>query len=61
VRPLLVLRLATAVVVALVGLAAWQLPWFDLLEGVAMLTLVAIAHAFLVARLRAKTLVVALG
>jgi low temperature requirement protein LtrA len=59
-RPLLALRLGTAVVVALAGLAAWQLPWFDLLEGVAVLTLVAVAHAFLVARLRARTVVVAL-
>jgi len=60
IRPLLVLRLVTALVVVLAGLAAWQLPWFDLLEGVAALTLVAVGHAFLVARLRARTVVVAL-
>jgi low temperature requirement protein LtrA len=60
IRPLLVLRLVTALVVALAGVAAWQLPWFDLLEGVAALTLVAVGHAFLVARLRAKTAVVVL-
>jgi len=59
VGPLLGLRLVTALVVTIVGLAAWQLPWFDLLEGVAALTVVAVAHAFLVARLRARTVVVA--
>ena len=31
-----------------VGFGAWKVPWFDLLEGVAMLTLVAVGHAFLV-------------
>jgi low temperature requirement protein LtrA len=61
IRPLLVLRLVTALVVALAGLAAWQLPWFDLLEGVAMMTFIAVVHAFLVARLRARTVVDALG
>jgi low temperature requirement protein LtrA len=60
VRPILVLRLATAAVVAVTGLAAWLLPWFELLEGVAMLTVVAVGHAFLVARLRARTDVVVL-
>ena len=60
IRPLLLLRLATALVVVIAGVAAWQLPWFDLLEGVAMLTVVAVAHAFLVVLLRARTEVVAL-
>jgi low temperature requirement protein LtrA len=59
--PLLVFRLATAVVVALAGLLAWQLPWFELLEGVAVLTLVAVVHAFLVPRLRARTAVLSQG
>jgi low temperature requirement protein LtrA len=58
VRPLLVLRLLTAAVVALVGFGAWKVPWVDLVEGVAMLTAVAIAHAVLVARLRARTVVI---
>jgi low temperature requirement protein LtrA len=57
-RPLLLLRLGTAAAVVLVALVAWQTPWFELLEGVAMLTLAALAHAFLVARLRAATEVV---
>ena len=54
-RPLLTLRLLTAVVVAVVAVLAWRLPWFELLEGVAMLTAVALVHAVLVARLRSAT------
>jgi len=53
--PLLTLRLLTAVVVAVVAVLAWRLPWFELLEGVAMLTAVALVHAVLVARLRSAT------
>jgi hypothetical protein len=49
------LRLLTAVVVAIVAVLAWRLPWFELLEGVAMLTTVALVHAVLVARLRSAT------
>ena len=48
IRPLLVLRLGTALVVAVVGFGAWKVPWVDLIEGVAMLTVVAIGHTFLV-------------
>ncbi|HEY3674222.1 MAG TPA: low temperature requirement protein A [Acidimicrobiia bacterium] len=54
-RPLLLLRLGTALVVALIGLIAWKAPWFELLEGVAMLTVAALVHAVLVARLRSRT------
>lgn len=54
-RPLLLLRLGTALAVAVIGLVAWQAPWFELLEGVAMLTLAALAHAVLVPRLRSRT------
>jgi hypothetical protein len=54
-RPLLLLRLGTALVVALIGLVAWKAPWFELLEGVAMLTVAALVHAVLVARLRSRT------
>ena len=54
-RPLLLLRLGTALVVAIIGFVAWQAPWFELLEGVAMLTVAALAHAVLVARLRSRT------
>jgi ABC-type transport system involved in cytochrome c biogenesis permease subunit len=54
-RPLLLLRLGTALAVAVVGFVAWKAPWFELLEGVAMLTVVALAHAYLVARFRSRT------
>lgn len=56
--PLLFLRLGTALVVAIIGLIAWKVPWFELLEGVAMLTVAALVHAYLVARLRSGTEVV---
>ena len=52
-RPLLLLRLSTALAVAVIGLVAWKAPWFELLEGVAMLTVAALVHAFLVARYQA--------
>jgi low temperature requirement protein LtrA len=57
-RPLLALRLVTALAVAVIALVAWQVPWFELLEGVALLTVAALAHAVLVARFRARTEVV---
>jgi hypothetical protein len=56
-----VLRLTTAVVVALVGFGAWKISRIELVEGVAMLTVVAVVHAVLVARLRARTEVVPVG
>ena len=55
IRPLLVLRLGSALVVAIVGFGAWQISWMDLVEGVAALTVVAVVHAFAVPRLRART------
>jgi low temperature requirement protein LtrA len=58
IRPLVVLRVSTALVVALVGLAAWKIAAVELAEGVAALTVVAVVHAFLVAKLRAETVVV---
>jgi hypothetical protein len=51
--------LGTAAVVALIGLVAWKAPWFELLEGVAMLTVAALVHAVFVARLRSRTELVA--
>jgi low temperature requirement protein LtrA len=57
-RPLLLLRLLTAVAVAVIALAAWQVPWFELLEGVGLLTVAALVHAVLVARFRSRTEVV---
>ena len=58
VRPLLLLRLATTLAVVLVGVAAWKVPGIELIEGVALLTAIAVVHAFVVARLRAATIVV---
>jgi low temperature requirement protein LtrA len=54
-RPLLLLRLGTALLVGVIGFVAWKVPWFELLEGVAMLTVAALVHAYFVARLRSDT------
>lgn len=58
-RPLFLLRFGTAVGVGVIGFVAWKVPRFELLEGVAMLTVAALTHAYLVARLRSKTQLVA--
>jgi len=55
VTPLLVLRLSTCVAAIVVGIAAWLVPWIDLVEGVAALTVVAVAHATLGIFLEADT------
>jgi CHASE2 domain-containing sensor protein len=55
VRPLLILRLSTSLVTVAVGIAAWRIPWIDLAEGVAALTVVAIAHAAIGVRLDNET------
>lgn len=55
VRPLLILRLSTCVVTVAVGVAAWRIPWIDLVEGVAASTVVAIAHATIGVRLDNQT------
>jgi low temperature requirement protein LtrA len=57
VRPLLVLRLSTSAVLVVVGVVAWLIPWIDLVEGVAALTVVAVVHAVVALRLGAKTTV----
>ena len=57
-RPLRLLRLATALAVVVIGLVAWKAPSFELIEGVAMLTVAALVHAFLAARFHAQTEVV---
>ena len=59
-RPLLLLRLGTALAVVVVAFAAWQIPWIDLVEGVALLTAVALVHTFAVAALRSRTVIVAM-
>jgi low temperature requirement protein LtrA len=55
VRPLLVLRLGTAVVVVVVGVLSWRIPQVDVLEGTAALIVVALVHAFSAGRLRGRT------
>jgi low temperature requirement protein LtrA len=55
IRPLLVLRVSTSVGVVVVGTAAWLIPWVELVEGVAALTLVAIVNAVIGAHLDART------
>jgi low temperature requirement protein LtrA len=59
VRPLLVLRLSTSVALGVVGVAAWLIPWVDLVAGVAALTVVAVIQAIIGARLDAQTTVAA--
>jgi low temperature requirement protein LtrA len=44
-RSLVVLRLATSAVVVVVGVAAWQIDFVDLVEGVAALSVVAVLYA----------------
>jgi low temperature requirement protein LtrA len=57
-RPALVLRLGTCAATVAVGIVAWAIPWVDLVEGVAALTLVAVVHAALSVRLTRGTRVV---
>jgi low temperature requirement protein LtrA len=54
-RPLLTLRLVTALVVVIVGVAAWQIEWIDLVEGVAALSVVALVYAAFSYRMTART------
>jgi low temperature requirement protein LtrA len=53
--PLAVLRLATAGAVAVVGAAAWWIPWIHMEEALPLLTAVAIIHALIVVRVRQST------
>ena len=54
-RNLLVLRLATTVVVVIVGVAAWQIDFVDLVEGVAALSVVAVLYAVASYRMTRRT------
>jgi low temperature requirement protein LtrA len=54
-RPEFVLRLSTCVATVVVGTVAWAIPWVDLVEGVAALTVVAVVHAALSVRLTRRT------
>jgi low temperature requirement protein LtrA len=53
--PLLRLRVFTALAVLVAGTASWAIPFVHLTETVVVFTIIAIGHAFLVARLRART------
>ena len=55
VRSLFVLRVATAAVVVIVGVGAWQLDFVDLVEGVAALSVVAVLYAAASYRLTRNT------
>ena len=57
-RPTLLLRIATCVATVIVGTVAWAVPWIDLVEGVAALTVVAVVHVTLSVRLNRRTRVV---
>jgi low temperature requirement protein LtrA len=61
VRPLLLLRVVTAAVVAVVGVLAWVIPFVELTETVVMMTVIAVAHAVFVAKLRSRTQVLPEG
>ena len=54
-RDLLVLRLVTSAVVVVVGVAAWQIDFVDLVEGVAALSVVAVLYAVAAYRLTRET------
>jgi low temperature requirement protein LtrA len=53
--PLVRLRLATAVAVVVVGAIAWWIPWIHMEEALPLLTVVAVAHALVVVRVRRST------
>jgi membrane protein implicated in regulation of membrane protease activity len=58
---LLLLRVVTAAVVAVVGVLAWVIPFVELTETVVMMTVIAVAHAVFVAKLRSRTQVLPEG
>ena len=58
VGPLAVARVLTAVGVAVAGVAAWWIPWIHMAEALPILAAIAVVHAFVAVRLRARTLVI---
>ncbi len=58
VGPLAVARVLTAVGVAVAGVAAWWIPWIHMAEALPILAAIAVIHAFVAVRLRARTLVI---
>ena len=55
VRPLLLLRLGSAFLVAAVGVAIWRVDWIDVESAATLLAVIALAHGGLSARLRQGT------
>ncbi len=56
--PLAKARVMTAVGVAVVGVAAWRIPWIHMAEALPIFAAIAVLHAFVAARLRARTQVI---
>lgn len=56
-RPLLLLRLGSAVFVVAVGVAIWRIDWIDVESAAIVLALIALAHGALSNRLRQGTLI----
>jgi len=55
VRPLLLLRLGSAVIVGLVGVAIWRVDWIDVESAAFLLAFITLVHGGLSARLRRRT------
>jgi low temperature requirement protein LtrA len=55
VRPLLALRLGSAAVFALLGVAIWRVGWIDVEQAAGLLAVAALAHGALAERLRRHT------
>jgi low temperature requirement protein LtrA len=58
VRPLAVALVITAAAVAVAGVAAWWIPWIHLAEALPIFAAIAVIHAIVAVRLRARTLVI---
>ena len=56
--PLAVARVLTSVGVAVVGVAAWWIPWIHMAEALPIFAAIAVVHAFVAVRLRSQTLVI---
>jgi len=54
-RPMFLLRIGTTAGVVVTGLGCWLVPWIDVAEGVAALSVVAVVYAAVAYRLIART------
>ena len=61
VRPMFALRVCASLTVVVVGTLCWVIPWVDVAEGVAALSVVAVVYAVLAYRLTARTEVLPAG